>query len=177
MAVTPPVVLIAQVRIQASDHLLSLIIIIVIEHSPTEEMPSATVFNPSLATPAAETLHCQCQEVSSHAHGDEGTPSPTIQRKKPIPLPRMKRRLPHDSLQVSSPTSPVPTKFIYSQQETQPPSSLVTASALGIPQSASTSCLTCSADYSGDYSGGTGDSGVGDVRHYVPSKKLLDGNF
>ena len=115
----------------------------------------------------------------------EGSPSPSVQRKKPIPLPRKKWPAQPESssgagVPVSSLTlSPhVSTKFVYCQQESQAPASALNTALLHIPHSASTSCLTCSSDYSGDYSGdytGTGDSGVGDVRSkYTPSREALD---
>lgn len=72
--------------------------------------------------------------------------------------------------------SSVSTEFVFCQQETHPSTALATVSH--IPQSVSTSCLKSSADYSGDYSGGTGDSGVGDIRHkYVPSQESLDRKY
>ena len=109
----------------------------------------------------------------------ESSPSPSAQRKKPIPLPRKKWPPPgssRSSSPVPSPRSPVASKFVYCQQETQHPASLLATADFHIPHSASTSCLTSSADYSGDYSGGTGDSGVGDIKQQYPlSKKSLDG--
>lgn len=139
-------------------------------YSPTEEK-SVPIFHPSASLQASDHQH---GAVRSQTH--EASPSPTTHRKKPIPLPR-KRGLLQDSYpQVSSPMSPAPAEFVYCRQETQCPSSMLTASALGIPHSASTSCLTYSLEYSGDYSGGTGDSGVGDIRQkYLPAKKSLDG--
>lgn len=119
----------------------------------------------------------------------EGPPSPSAQRKRPIPLPRKKWPAQPESsgmggVPVSSPSLSlrVTTKFVYCQQESQlAPASGLSTALLHIPQSASTSCLTCSSDYSGDYSGdytGTGDSGVGDVRSkYTPSQEALDRKF
>ena len=103
------------------------------------------------------------------------SPSPTtLQRKKPIPLPR-KKCSQMESYRGEVPPA-TPNKLVSCHQETHSPFSTVSAATFHIPQSASTSCFTCSSDYSGDYSGGTGDSGVGDVRQqYVPSQKSLDG--
>ena len=150
------------------------------DHSPTdeEERNLEGSFSPPLPV-RVESLNSEAQR--HYWSTPETSPSPT-QPKKPTPLPR-KKCLPQQtpSLQVSSPGSSLSTQsshshFVFCHQETQAPSSL--AAVFHIPQSASTSCLTASADYSGDYSGGTGDSGVGDIRNkYTPSQEALDRKF
>ena len=146
-----------------------------IDNSPTdEERHLEASFSPPPPV-RVESLNPQRHDWST----PEASPSPT-QSKKPTPLPR-KKQLQQTPTQVSSPGSSLSTSstthhFVFCQQETQAPSSLT--GAFHIPQSVSTSCLTASADYSGDYSGGTGDSGVGDIRHkYTPSQEALDRKF
>ena len=137
-------------------------------------------------TPTARVNSAQRQRHAV-AESQESPQSPSSLRKKPIPLPR-KKWPPPDSSHASSPMpfpvpspsprSPVTRKFVFCQQETQHPPHSLSPTTFHIPLSASASCdcLTSSADYSGDYSGGTGDSGVGDVRQkYQLSKKSLDG--
>lgn len=144
-------------------------------HSPTHSPPRSV---------RMETQHNHLHHTGSIIQ--ETSPSLSAQHKKPIPLPRKKWPQPGSSgagIPVSSPTlSPaMSTKFVYCQRESQAPASALNTALLHMPQSASTSCLTCSSDYSGDHSGdytGTGDSGVGDVRSkYTPSQEALDRKF
>ena len=146
------------------------------DNSPTNEERHLEA---SLSPPSpvqVESLYPQCHKWSM----PESSPSPTLP-KMPIPLPR-KKRLQQTLTQISSPGSSLSTSstthhFVFCQ-ETQAPSSLPDTFHIPQPQSVSTSCLTASANYSGDYSGDTGDSGVGDIRHkYIPSQEALDRKF
>lgn len=154
--------------------------------SPTEEVKR--VFEGDVSPPASLKEESQagpmCRQYHSRtAHTDDSaSPSSTLQRKnyKPLPLPRKKRPQAQSNSQSASAHSLTkPNKFVTCHQESQAYSaSTLMAASLYLPQSASTSCLNCSSDYSGDYSGGTGtgDSGVGDIRReYKPSQKSLDG--
>lgn len=194
-----PVAQIAQVRFQSYCSLdmlsrlamhisdVTCFLLLLLVTSPTDSevqsLGTAAAHSPAHSPPRAVRM-----ETQDHLHHvvQEGSPSPSAQHKKPIPLPRKKWPPPGSSgagVPVSSPTlSPcMSTKFLYCQQESQAPASTLNTALLHIPQSASTSCLTCSSDYSGDYSSdytGTGDSGVGDVRSkYTPSREALDRKF
>lgn len=95
------------------------------------------------------------------------TSSSQTRCKKPIPRPRTKLPQPVHC-QVSSPTSP--TEFVFCHRGTQ-----VATTPAALHQGASTlHGLTYSSDYSGDYTGGSGDSGVGDISGHIPSKEALD---
>lgn len=171
-----------------SDDTYFLILSLVTSPTDSEVQVLGTVaaHSPPHSPPGVVRMETQRNHLH-HATGpiiQESSPSPSAQRKKPIPLPRKKWQQPGSSgagIPVSSPTlSPaLSSKFVYCQQESQAPASALNTALLHIPgQSASTSCLTCSSDYSGDYSGdctGTGDSGVGDIRSkYTPSQEALD---
>ena len=171
-------------------HVSSLFFVLVTSPTDSEVNPlgiAGATHSPAHSPPRA--VRMETQHHFHHTTGptviQEGSPSPSVHRKKPIPLPRKKWPAQPESssgagVPVSSPTfSPrVSTKFVYCQQESQAPASALNTALLHIPHSASTSCLTCSSEYSGDYSGdytGTGDSGVGDVRSkYTPSQEALD---
>lgn len=149
---------------------LTVIFIITLDNSPTDEEKNLEA---SLSPPLPARL--ESLNPQRHSQSPESSPSPTQTPKKPTPLPRKKRT----PTQVSSPGSSLSAAstahhFVFCQQETRGSTSLGSAFH-DFSQSASTSCLTASADYSGDYSGGTGDSGVGDIRHtYTPSQEALD---
>lgn len=123
------------------------------------------------------------QSLYSRPHGlsctTEAPPSGPMQPKRYAHLPKNKL-VQQTPTQLLSPgtSSNRSTRFVFCQQETQAPGLLKNTSASNVSHNASASCLTGSAEYSGDYSGGTGDSGVGDIRHkYTPSQEALDREF